>query len=57
MTACLEGGEEFRIKWKGNRYILFCSYGFYNTEKKLIEKSNSTISAEKYLLHLQMKER
>lgn len=51
------GGEEFRIKWKGNRYILFCSCGFYNTEKKLIEKSNYMITAEKYLLHLQMKER
>lgn len=49
------GGEVFRIEWKGNRYILFWSYGFYNTEKKLLE--NSIISAEEYLLNLQMKQR
>lgn len=34
MTVCLVGGEVFRIKWKGNSYVLFQSYGFYNTKKK-----------------------
>lgn len=53
----MAGGEVFGIKWKGNWYILFQSYGFYNTEKKFTEKSNSIISAEKYLLNLQMKQR